>query len=307
MRSTETSAGAASAGFLTEERFAPANGIELAYDEIGERDGVPVILVMGLATQLVHWDLRFCGILADHGYRVIRFDNRDVGRSSRIDAPVPATAPMLLGYGKSAYRLSDMAADTVGLLDHLGIERAHVVGASMGGMIAQTLAIEHPERVRSLTSIMSTTGSRRYGLPRWRAFGALISRPGRTREEFIERAVKTFRIIGSPAYPMDEPRFRDLVAVAYDRGHSPAGVARQLHAITTSGDRTKALQRLQVPTLVIHGSADPLVRPAAGRATARAIPGAKLKVFEGMGHDFPAALHQDVADEFNALAERASN
>lgn len=304
MRSTKTSSGAA-VDVLTEERFAPANGIELAYDEIGDRDGVPVILVMGLATQLIHWDLGFCGILADHGYRVIRFDNRDVGRSTKIKAPVPGTAPMLLGYGDPAYRLTDMAADTAGLLDHLEIDRAHVVGASMGGMIAQTLAIEHPERVLSLTSIMSTTGNRRYGLPRWRAFGALISRPGRTREEFIERAVKIFRVIGSPSYPMDEPRFRDLVAVAYDRGHNPAGVARQLHAITTSGDRTGRLRSLDVPALVIHGSADPLVRPAAGRATAKAIPGARLKVFEGMGHDLPAALHQDIADEFNALAQRA--
>jgi pimeloyl-ACP methyl ester carboxylesterase len=180
------------------------------------------------------------------------------------------------------------------------------VGASMGGMIAQTVAIEHPHRVRSLTSVMSTTGSRRYGLPRWRAFGALISRPGRTREEFIDRAVQTFKVIGSPDYPMDEPRFRDLVSVAYDRGHNPAGVARQLHAITTSGDRTRALQRLDVPTLVIHGKADPLVRPAAGRATARAIPGAKLSMVDGMGHDFPAELHGRFADEITALAQRVT-
>jgi pimeloyl-ACP methyl ester carboxylesterase len=290
----------------TEERVADANGIEIVYDEIGDPKGEPIVLIMGLAVQLIHWDLGFCNALAERGYRVIRFDNRDIGRSTKIDAPVPGTAPMLLGYGRSAYKLSDMAADTTGLMDYLDIERAHLVGASMGGMIAQTAAIEHPDRVLSLTSIMSTTGSRRYGLPRWRAFGALISRPGRTREEFIDRAVKTFKVIGSPDYPMDEDRFRDLVSVAYDRGHHPAGVARQLHAITTSGDRTSALRRLDVPALVIHGKADPLVRPAAGRATASAIPGAKLTMVDGMGHDFPPELHSRFADEIAALAQRVS-
>ena len=290
----------------TEERVADANGIELAYDEIGDPDGEPLILIMGLATQMIHWDLRFCRMLADRGYRVIRFDNRDIGRSSQIKAQVPGTAAMLLGLGAPAYRLSDMAADTVGLLDHLEVESAHVVGASMGGMIAQTVAIEYPQRARSLTSVMSTTGNRRLGLPKWRAFGALLARPGRNREEFIDRAVKTFSVIGSPAYPMDEPRFRELVSVAYDRGHHPAGVARQLHAITSSGDRTKALRRLDTPTLVLHGTADPLVRPAAGKATAAAIPGARLELVEGMGHDFPAELHERFAEVIVANARRAS-
>jgi pimeloyl-ACP methyl ester carboxylesterase len=303
MATTET----ASDRFATDEQLAPVNGIELAYDEIGEPDGEPLILVMGLATQMIHWDLGFCGMLAERGYRVIRFDNRDIGRSSQIKAPVPGTAAMLLGYGSSAYRLTDMAADTVGLLDHLEIDSAHVVGASMGGMIAQTVAIEHPQRTRSLTSVMSTTGNRRLGLPRWRAFGALLSKPGRNRDEFVERAVKTFKVIGSPGYPMDEPRFRELVGAAYDRGHHPAGVARQLHAITTSGDRTKGLRGLDVPTLVLHGTADPLVRPAAGKATARAIPGAELKMIDGMGHDFPAALHERFADEIDANARRATS
>ncbi len=292
--------------FAGDEQLAPVNGIEIAYDEIGERDGEPLILIMGLATQMIHWDLGFCAMLADRGYRVIRFDNRDIGRSSRIEAPVPGTAPMLLGFGKSAYRLSDMAADTVGLLDYLGIDSAHVVGASMGGMIAQTVAIEHPDRARTLTSVMSTTGNRRLGLPKWSAFGALLAKPGRTRDEFIDRAVKTFKVIGSPDYPMDEPRFRDLVGTAYDRGHHPAGVARQLHAITTSGDRTKRLRRLDLPTLVLHGDADPLVRPAAGKATAKAIPGARLELIEGMGHDFPAALHQRFAEAIDANARQAS-
>jgi pimeloyl-ACP methyl ester carboxylesterase len=292
-------------GLAGGERLAPVNGIELAYEEIGDRDGVPLVLVMGLATQMIHWDLDFCGMLAERGYRVVRFDNRDIGRSSLVDAPVPGTAAMLLGVGAPAYRLREMAADTVGLLDHLEIEAAHVVGVSMGGMIAQTVAIEHPRRALSLTSIMSTTGNRRLGLPRWRALGALLGKPGRDREEFVERAVRTFKVIGSPAYPMDEPRFRELVGAAYDRGHHPAGVARQLHAITTSGDRTRALRGLDLPTLVLHGSADPLVRPAAGKATARAIPGARLRIIDGMGHDLPAALHERFAEEIDANARRA--
>jgi pimeloyl-ACP methyl ester carboxylesterase len=292
--------------FVPDERFAPVNGIELAYDEHGDPDGEPLILIMGLATQMIHWDLDFCEQLGERGYRVIRFDNRDIGRSTKIDAPVPGTMAMLLGLGNSAYRLSDMAADTVGLLDHLDIDSAHVVGASMGGMIAQTVAIEHPSRARSLTSVMSTTGNRRLGLPKWNAFGAILSRSGRTRDEFIDRAVKTFKVIGSPDYPMDEARFRELVGAAFDRGHNPAGVARQLHAITTSGDRTKALRRLDLPALVLHGTADPLVRTAAGKATARAIPGARLELIEGMGHDFPRALYARFADAIADNASRAS-
>jgi pimeloyl-ACP methyl ester carboxylesterase len=295
-----------SSQFAPEERIAPANGIELAYDEIGDADGEPMILIMGLATQMIHWDLEFCAMLADRGYRVIRFDNRDIGRSTKIKAPVPGTAAMLLGLGSPAYRLRDMADDTVGLLDHLDVESAHVVGASMGGMIAQAVAIGYPERARTLTSVMSTTGNRRLGLPKWSAFGAILGRPGRTREEFIDRAVKTFKVIGSPAYEMDEPRFRELIGAAYDRGHNPAGVARQLHAITASADRTRRLRQLDLPALVVHGTADPLVRPAAGKATARAIPGARLELIEGMGHDFPPPLYERFVDLIDANARRAA-
>ena len=291
--------------FVTDEQFAAVNGIEIAYDEIGDRDGEPLVLIMGLATQMIHWDLGFCEMLASRGYRVIRFDNRDIGRSTKIDAPVPGTAPMLLGFGSPAYRLSEMATDTVGLLDHLGIDSAHVVGASMGGMIAQMVAIEHPQRARTLTSVMSTTGNRRLGLPKWSAFGALLAKPGRTREEFIDRAVKTFKVIGSPAYPMDEPRFRELVGAAYDRGNHPAGVARQLHAITTSGDRTKRLRRLDAADPGAPWWPDPLVRPAAGKATASAIPNARLELVDGMGHDFPTALHERFVESIDANARRA--
>src|SRR3954451_13570020 len=211
--------------------MAPTNGIELAYDELGDPDGTPLILIMGLATQLIHWDENFCSLLGERGHRVIRFDNRDIGHSTKIDwEPSPSIGAMMLGYGKAAYLLGDMADDTAGLLDHLEIERAHVVGASMGGMIAQTLAIEHPQRVLSLVSMMSGTGNRRLGMPRLRAFGTLFARPPRDREAYAEQAVKTFKVIGSPGYPMDEERFRVMAGAAYDRCFYPPGVSRQLHA-----------------------------------------------------------------------------
>jgi pimeloyl-ACP methyl ester carboxylesterase len=285
--------------------MAPANGIELAYDELGDRNGRPLILIMGLATQLIHWDEGFCGLLGERGYRVIRFDNRDIGHSTKIDwAPSPKVGAMMFGYGEAAYRLPDMAADTAGLMDHLEIERAHIVGASMGGMIAQTLAIEHPERVLSLGSIMSTTGDRRLGLPKLRAFGTLFAKPPRTRDGYAEQAVKAFKVIGSPGYPMDEERFRAMALAAYDRCFYPPGVSRQLHAVTRSGDRTKKLRHLRVPTVVIHGDKDPLIRTAAGRATARAIPDARLRIVEGMGHDLPPGVWPALIDEIDSNAER---
>ena len=294
--------------FLGEERLAPANGIELAYEELGDPAGEPMLLIMGLATQMIFWDLELCELLGERGYRVIRFDNRDIGHSTKIDsAGVPRTGAMMLGYGRPAYRLADMAADTVGLLDHLGLERAHLVGASMGGMIAQQVAIDHPGRSLSLCSIMSSTGNRRFRFPRWRAFATLLAKPQSSREGYVEQAVKMFKIIGSPAYPMDEPRFRELVGLAYDRCFYPPGVARQLHAINCSGNRTGRLRRLDLPALVIHGTADPLVRPSAGRETARAIPGARLRMMEGMGHDLPRQLHGELADAIHGNCGRAAH
>jgi pimeloyl-ACP methyl ester carboxylesterase len=292
---------------VTGERIADVDGIELAYEELGDPAGEPLLLIMGLATQMIHWDEDFCALLGARGFRVIRFDNRDIGHSTKLDAAgVPANAPMIMGYGRPAYRLRDMALDTVGLLDQLGLEAAHVVGASMGGMIAQQAAIDHPSRVRSLCSIMSATGNRRYRFPRWRAFALLMAKPPSTRQDYVDQAVKAFKVIGSPAYPMNEERFRELVGRAYDRNHHPPGVARQLHAINCSGNRTRRLRRLDLPALVIHGTADPLVRPAAGRETARAIPGARLVMIEGMGHDLPPALHERIADEIAANARRVS-
>jgi pimeloyl-ACP methyl ester carboxylesterase len=290
-----------------EERMASANGIELAYQEMGEESGEPLLLVMGLATQMIAWDEGFCALLAERGFRVVRFDNRDVGRSTKIDgAGLPSRVDMMSGRRATApYLLRDMARDTVGLMDHLEVDSAHLVGASMGGMIAQTTAIEHPERVRSLVSIMSTTGNRWVGTPSLRAYGVLFSSPPKGREAVVRRAIRTFKAIGSPGFPFEEDRIRDLAARSYDRGHSASGVARQLHAITTSGDRTRALAGVRAPTTVIHGTRDPLIRPSGGRATAKAIPGARLRLIDGMGHDLPEALWQTFADEIASNAERA--
>jgi pimeloyl-ACP methyl ester carboxylesterase len=289
-----------------DEKIAPANGIELCYQEMGDPEGEPLLLVMGLATQMLAWDEGFCGLLVDRGFRVVRFDNRDIGRSTKIaSAGVSGRVDMLLGRrGSAPYLLRDMATDTIGLMDHLAIDSAHVVGASMGGMIVQTLAIEHSERVRSMVSIMSNTGSRWTGMPSRKAMAVLLGRPPRDRDAAIERAVRTFGVIGSPGYPFDEERLRRVAGRSYDRGHSAAGIGRQLHAITASGDRTQALRGVVTPTTVIHGDSDVLVRPAGGRATARAIPNARLKLIEGMGHDLPQQLWPVFAEEIAETASR---
>jgi len=290
-----------------DEQFAPANGIELCYQEMGDPGGEPLLLVMGLATQMIAWDEGFCALLAERGFRVVRFDNRDIGRSTKLrSAGVPSTLDMFIGRRSTApYLLRDMATDAFGLMDHLGIESAHVVGASMGGMIAQTAAIERPARVRSLTSIMSTTGSRRVGHPSYRTFGLLLGKPPREREAAIERVLKTFKTIGSPGYPFEEERVREIAGRSFDRGHNPPGIARQLHAITASGDRTPRLRELDLPALVVHGRNDVLVNPSGGRATAKAIPGARLKLIDGMGHDLPRALWPTFAEAIAANAARA--
>ncbi len=291
---------------LSEERLAPANGIEIAYQQAGDPDGEPLLLIMGLATQMLAWDEELCAMLAERGFRVVRFDNRDVGHSTKLDSKgVPKRTDMLLGRRRTApYLLRDMAEDTVGLMDHLEIESAHLVGASMGGMIAQTTAIRRPERVRSLVSMMSSTGNRWLGIPSWKAFGTLFAGPGPGREAAIERTLRTFRTIGSPAYPLDEARFRELAGASYDRSHSRAGIARQLHAIAASGDRTAALERLRLPATILHGGSDPLIRPIAGRATARAIRDSRLRIFEGMGHDLPPQLWPDFVEEIAVTAHR---
>jgi len=281
-------------------------GIELAYERFGDPSDPPLLLLMGLATQMLGWPDEFCGQLARRGLSVVRFDNRDVGLSTHLGHARPPDVPAALSGDTSStsYTLSDMARDAVGLLDALDVESAHVVGASMGGMIAQTLAIERPERIRTLTSIMSTTGDPSVGGASEEAFGVLLAPPARDRAEAIERTVATYRVIGSPAYELDEPALRERAGLSFDRGYDPAGVARQLVAILASGDRTERLRRLRLPTLVIHGTEDPLVRVSGGRATATAIPGAELLELDGMGHDLPRALWPEIVDRIVSLVER---
>ena len=294
------------ASLAERERRAAANGVEIAFEEFGDPDGVPLLLVMGLGMQMIAWDERFCGMLAERGYRVIRFDNRDVGHSTRFDSvPTPSRGAMISGTGRPAYLLTDMASDAVGLLDHLGIERAHVAGVSMGGMISQTIAIEHPQRVLSLASIMSSTGSRWLRWPKWKAMVTLMARPPADIEAYMRLAARTFDVIGSPGQRMDDESFRVLMEVSYRRCFCPDGIARQLHAINCSGNRTRALRGLELPALVIHGAADPLIRPSAGRATARAIPAARLKILPGMGHDLAPAFWPEIVGALASNAVRA--
>lgn len=292
---------------LSEERLAPSNGIEIAYQEVGDLDGEPLILVMGLATQMIAWDEDFCSMLAERGFRVVRFDNRDIGHSTKLDgAHVPDRLDLLLRRrDTAAYRLSDMAADTVGLMDHLGIDSAHVTGISMGGMIGQTIAIEHPDRIRSLVSMCSTTGNRWVGQPTFKVFAHMLADAPRDRDAFIKRIQRTYALIGSPAYPTDQERLRRVAEGSWDRGHNPRGVLRQLHGIVASGDRTAALHKLNLPVTAIHGTRDSLIRQSGGRATARAIPGARLHLVEGMGHDLPRELWPLFTDEIAGTAERA--
>jgi len=290
---------------MSEER-AGVGAVELVYETIGDRSDPPLLLVMGLGMQLIHWDRELCELLAERGFHVIRFDNRDSGLSTKIEAPVPNVMRLMARLPtRVPYLLDDMATDTLGLLDQLGIERAHVVGASMGGMIAQTMAIREPRRVLSLGSMLSTTGDRRVGTPKLRVWSILMRKAPRDREAYIAYFARVFRMIGSPAYPQDDARVRERAAATYDRGHYPAGTARQLAAILASGSRTASLRELDVPTVVIHGEADPLVPLRAGRATADAIPGAELITIPGMGHDLPKELWPTVADAIARNAERA--
>jgi pimeloyl-ACP methyl ester carboxylesterase len=284
-----------------------STGITLEYEVHGEGD--PLLLVMGLGGQLVAWPATFIAGLVDRGFQVITFDNRDIGLSTKIDAAPPTktqTAMFSISrrFAKSTYLLSDMAKDSVGLLDALDIERAHVVGMSMGGMIAQTMAIEHPSRVKSLTSIMSTTGNPRVGRPKT----SVLLRAGKltrgSKETFADRQVALFRLFSGSLY--DELEIREVAQLSSERDFTPDGTSRQMAAIMASPDRTPQLKKLNVPTLVVHGLEDGLVQPSGGYATTKAIPGARLLAFPDMGHNLPQARIPEILDEIKRNTLRAS-
>jgi pimeloyl-ACP methyl ester carboxylesterase len=278
-----------------------ANGITIEYETFGEPGSPPVLLIMGLGAQLTAWDPEFCRRVADRGFFVIRYDNRDVGLSTWFDNAGDADLGGLLdGTYAAPYAIADLAADGAGLLAALGIDSAHIVGVSMGGMIAQTFALDFPERTRTLVSIMSTTGDPSVGQPHPEALATLMVPPPTTREEAVEQGAKSWRVISSTGYPFDEDAIRERVGSDFDRAFHPAGTARQLAAILTQPDRTEALATLDVPTLVIHGEADPLVDPSGGRATAAAVPGASLRLVPGMGHDLPLELTDQLVTDLTA-------
>ncbi len=283
----------------------PTTGIEICHESFGSPGDPPLLLVMGLGTQMIAWPDDFCRDLASRGYRVIRFDNRDTGRSTHLDhLPAPDPVRVMLRREEPPYRIGEMALDALGLLDALGIPSAHVAGASMGGFIAQQMALFAPERLRSLSLVMTSTGSVRVGRPRP---GLLLRlgrdrRPGLDRDGAIEFVLEVGRQIGSPAYPADLDYLRELAGRSYDRAYDPAGYLRQVGAIMSQPNRTRQLRSIALPTVVIHGLADPLVAPSGGRAIAAAVPGARFVGLPGMGHDLPRPLWVRIADEISETA-----
>ena len=295
-----------------------ANGLSLHYESMGQEDHPAIVLIMGLSMQLIMWPDALCERLAAGGYRVIRFDNRDVGLSSHLDhLGVPSIAVQFLKYlvrlpVRAPYLIDDMARDTAGLIDALGLRRPHIVGASMGGMIAQNLAAQWPDKVASLTSIMSTTGRRSLPQPSWKTRRALLqpaAKPGDV-EGAIQRMMRVLRVIGSRSLPVDPAALRELCERHVRRSNYPSGGARQLLAVAASGDRTAVVRRIRAPALVIHGDEDPLVPPTGGQETARVIAAgggtAKLSIIAGMGHDFPVQVLPRIADEIAAHCSAAA-
>ena len=292
---------------MSEEFCDVGRGITLCYETYGDPSNPPALLVMGLGTQMIAWHEEFCRSLAGRGFHVIRFDNRDIGRSTHVVGAPPTLAQLLTRSSRAArYSLADMAEDSVGLLLARSLAPAHVIGASMGGMIAQTIAARHPVAVRSLVSIMSNTGALHAGQPGLRTYPVLLRRPPPGREAFIERMVEVFALIGSPGVPRDVQDIRALAGASYDRDHDPAGPGRQLAAIVAAGNRTAEIRRITAPTLVIHGTADRLVSPSGGRATARAITGARLMKVQGMGHDLPPLLWDEIVEAVTANVARSA-
>lgn len=288
--------------------MAKANGIELCYEIFGASDAEPLVLIMGLGAQMILWDDDFCRDLAGRGFRVIRFDNRDIGQSTKMSGGKPLRPMELLKLRifkiapEAPYKLWDMASDVVGLLDALGIRKAHIVGASMGGMIAQEIAMQYPDRVLSLTSIMSTTGNPRLPQPTREASAILLAPPPTTKEEYLTRFGQTWKVLRGASFPLDEAKDLERAERTYARGLNPAGVGRQLRAILASGNRKDRLRSVKAPTLVIHGTIDPLVKMEAGKDTAASIPGAKLLLIEGMGHALPIPMWPTI---IGAIAEHA--
>lgn len=285
---------------------AHVNGIDIEYETQGDRSDPALFLVMGLGGQLIAWQQGFVDLLTSHGFFTIRYDNRDCGLSTKFEGLPDITALFTGDTSSAPYRVEDMADDGVALLTELGIEQAHVVGASMGGMITQAMVIHHADRFLSAASIMSTTGDRAVGNPTGEAMTALLRPIATSRDEAIEASVAGSKVIGSPGYPTPEDEIRARAAESYDRGYHPEGTARQLAAILASPDRTEGLHHVTMPFLVIHGEADPLVTPSGGDATAAAVPGAKLITIPGMGHDLPEALWGQVVDAVVANTELAS-
>ncbi|MCR6734943.1 MAG: alpha/beta fold hydrolase [Afipia sp.] len=289
-------------------QMANANGIELCYEIFGAPDAEPLVLIMGLGAQMIHWDDEFCRDLAARGFRVIRFDNRDIGHSTKMSGGKPLRPLELLKLRifkvapEAPYKLWDMANDVAGLLDTLGVNAAHIVGASMGGAIAQELAMQHPGRVLSLTSIMATTGNPKLPNPTHEAMAILLAPPPKTKEEYMARFPATWKVLRGGSFPLDEAKDRERAERTYARGLNPAGVGRQLRAILASGSRKERLASVKAPTLVIHGTIDPLVKVEAGKDTAASIPGAKLLLIDGMGHALPIPMWPTI---IGAIAEHA--
>jgi pimeloyl-ACP methyl ester carboxylesterase len=286
---------------------AQCNGITIEYETYGEGD--PLLLVMGLGGQLVAWPMDWVNRFVDLGFQVIRYDNRDVGLSSKMPGKPPSilrvvAAALSRRFAKSSYLLSDMADDAAGLLDHLGIDKAHVVGISMGGMISQSIAIQHPQRVLSLTSIMSNTGDRKNGKIHRSLYRPIIKTIAKTRDEAVDKGVEGFRLISGPHFDEDEAELRAILEAALARSWDNDGTARQTMAIAASPDRTPVLGAVKAPTLVIHGLVDPLVMPSGGIATAKAIPGSRLLTFPDMGHDLPKVRWSEMVDAIVDNARR---
>jgi pimeloyl-ACP methyl ester carboxylesterase len=285
----------------------PVGGLEIAFETFGVQRDPALVLIMGLGTQMLAWPDEFCATLAATGRYVVRFDNRDCGLSTHLDwLPTPEPARVLLHRETVPYSIDDMAGDTLGLIDALGLDAVDLVGASMGGFIAQAAALRSPGRVRSLTLMMTSTGSRRVGYPSPKVARQLLRRrPAGNRDDAVRLAVSVFRLIGSPGYAFDEEYLQHQAGRSYDRAYDPTGYLRQLAACLVQADRTTRLGQLQVPTLVIHGLHDPLVSPTGGLALARAIPGARFVGYSGMGHDLPRALWSEFVAEITRLGDAA--